>query len=219
MVRPLEARPCLSGGFVDRQPPLAAASLGGRFPVHLGHRAGSGCIFAGNECDVRQVVLFSDRHCGQNTAGYAGSVAISGVYWAVNRASLPRLWDCLALLILPIVYLATAMTSDLNLGIRHILPIYPFLFVILGLTAADGLRRFPRPSTLVISLFLLGLALETYTAYPDFIPFFNVAAGGWENGPRLLGDSNVDWGQGLAGRPMAAATSPVSAIFQLFRIG
>jgi len=125
------------------------------------------------------------------------ALAISAGYWAVRRAPLPRLWDCLALLLLPIVYLAAAMTSDLNLGIRHVLPIYPFLFIILGLTAANALRRFPGPAKAIISLFVLGLALEMVTAYPDYIPFFNIAAGGWRNGPRLLGDSNVDWGQEL----------------------
>jgi hypothetical protein len=141
------------------------------------------------------------------------ALAISVVYWAVRRVPFPRCWDCLALLLLPIVYVATAMTSDLNLGIRHVLPVYPFLFIILGLTAADGLRQFRRPATIVISLFLLGLALETYTSYPDFIPFFNIAAGGWENGPRLLGDSNVDWGQDL---PAIAQWQRQHLQYQLF---
>jgi len=44
---------------------------------------------------------------------------------------------------------------------------------------------------------MAGLAVETFAAYPNFIPFFNVAAGGWQNGPNLLGDSNLDWGQDL----------------------
>jgi hypothetical protein len=145
--------------------------------------------------------------------GTLAALAISAVYWAVNRASFARFWDCLALLLLPIVYLATAMTSDLNLGVRHILPVYPFLFIILGLTAANGLRRFRRPATVVIALFLLGLATETYAAYPDYIPFFNIAAGGWKNGPRILGDSNVDWGQDL---PAIAKWQREHPQYQLF---
>ena len=44
---------------------------------------------------------------------------------------------------------------------------------------------------------LIGLAAETFAAFPDYIPFFNVACGGARGGARLLGDSNIDWGQEL----------------------
>ena len=101
-------------------------------------------------------------------------VALLRLPWFIGPAtaqSFPRFWDCLALLLLPIVYMATAMTSDLNLGIRHILPVYPFLFIILGLTAADGLRRFRRPATVVISLFLLGLRWKPTRLIPITFPF------------------------------------------------
>lgn len=125
------------------------------------------------------------------------ALLLAAIYWIRFRASLPRGWDLLMLAMLPAVYLAMAMTSDLNLGIRHVLPIYPFLFILLGVVAADALRRFGRPAMVVVSILLLGLAGETLAAFPDYIPFFNIAAGGWKNGPRILGDSNVDWGQDL----------------------
>jgi hypothetical protein len=41
------------------------------------------------------------------------------------------------------------------------------------------------------------LLVESLHAYPDYIPFFNVAAGGSRGGIRLLSDSNIDWGQDL----------------------
>src|SRR5205823_1042556 len=41
------------------------------------------------------------------------------------------------------------------------------------------------------------LAVETATAFPNYIPFFNVACGGARGGIKLLGDSNLDWGQDL----------------------
>jgi hypothetical protein len=94
-----------------------------------------------------------------------------------------------------------------------VLPVYPFLFIFLGITAADALRRGRKVATALIGLCLLGLALETYLAYPDFIPFFNVAAGGWRNGPNLLGDSNVDWGQEL---PALAQWQRANPQYQLF---
>ena len=90
-----------------------------------------------------------------------------------------------------------AMRSHLDLGIRHVLPVYPFLFIFLGVVAADAWKRFGQPAAWIISILILGLALETYGAYPNYIPFFNVAAGGYRGGVRLLGDSNIDWGQDL----------------------
>ncbi|MBX3057007.1 MAG: hypothetical protein KF770_11095 [Anaerolineae bacterium] len=50
-----------------------------------------------------------------------------------------------------------------------------------------------------ITLFALPLLLllETLTIHPHYLSFFNLAAGGPANGPRLLSDSNVDWGQDL----------------------
>jgi len=93
--------------------------------------------------------------------------------------------------------MATAMSSHLNLGLRHIFPVYPFLFVFIGVAAADAFARFPGFATWILPILALGLAAETYFAYPDFLPFFNVAAGGARGGLRLLSDSNLDWGQDL----------------------
>ena len=48
-------------------------------------------------------------------------------------------------------------------------------------------------------MFVLALALaaESFRAFPNYIPFFNTAAGGTRGGIRWLGDSNLDWGQDL----------------------
>lgn len=145
-------------------------------------------------------------------ATLAGLVIAAG-YWIVRRRLAHRIWDCLCLTLLPIVYLGVSMASDINIGIRHILPVYPFIFIVLGLTASDALRRFGSPAKIVISLLLLGLIVESFAAYPDYIPFFNIAAGGWENGPNLLGDSNVDWGQEL---PAIAEWQRQNPKYQLF---
>jgi hypothetical protein len=126
-----------------------------------------------------------------------GALCLAAIYWLANLRRIRRAWDIFVLAILPVFYLAVAMRSDLNLGIRHVLPVYPAMFIFLGVTAAHAMRRFRKATLLLAGVFVVGLAVECYAAYPDFIPFFNVAAGGWENGPNLLGDSNVDWGQDL----------------------
>ncbi|MGD1277163.1 MAG: glycosyltransferase family 39 protein [Tepidisphaeraceae bacterium] len=109
----------------------------------------------------------------------------------------PRWWTRCALLIAPALYMAAALRSHVDVGLRHIFPVYPFLFIFLGVVAAEALRRYPRPARWIVSLLILGLAVETYSAFPDYIPFFNVAAGGWRGGAALLSDSNIDWGQEL----------------------
>ena len=51
---------------------------------------------------------------------------------------------------------------------------------------------------MIIGLLLgFGLLAETLQAFPDFLPFFNAAAGGAQGGVDILSDSNLDWGQGV----------------------
>ncbi len=84
---------------------------------------------------------------------------------------------------------------SLNLGIRHILPIYPFLYVLAGGWAALRIPvRVLAPALAVLGVFQLTSILF---AYPDFLAYFNEAAGGPGNGYRILADSNYDWGQDL----------------------
>ena len=107
------------------------------------------------------------------------------------------LWPFFAAAICPVFYFAFAMRSHLDMGIRHILPIYPYLFILIGVAAARVRTIWPRAGTAFIAIFILGLATETLSAYPDFIPFFNIAAGGSRGGLHLLGNSDIDWGQEL----------------------
>jgi len=106
-------------------------------------------------------------------------------------------WAVCALVVAPVIYLAVAMHGNLDIGLRHVFPIYPFLFVFLGVMAAQAHRRWPRIAASVLVLLFACLIGETVSAYPDYIPFFNVAAGGSRGGLSLLSDSNLDWGQDL----------------------
>lgn len=86
------------------------------------------------------------------------------------------------------------MASHLNIGQRHILPLYPVLFIVAG-----GLVRFGGPRTgAVLSILLVGLAaVESFSVRPHYLSFFNPLVGGPAAGWRLLGDSSLDWGQNL----------------------
>lgn len=106
-------------------------------------------------------------------------------------------WAAIAWGTAPAIYMASALATNLNLGLRHVLPVYPFLFVAIGVAAAAAVRHWPRWGAIAVGVLWLGLAAETIGAYPDYLAFFNVACGGSRGGIRLLSDSNLDWGQDM----------------------
>ena len=118
---------------------------------------------------------------------------------AIALARMPRLGRRDALLVwLPVVvYLAATATRGLQIGHRHLLPIYPFLFLAAG-EAAAALRswRAPKGAWLAGAL-ALWYAGGTLRQHPHHLAYFNELAGGAGNGWRLLVDSNLDWGQDL----------------------
>jgi 4-amino-4-deoxy-L-arabinose transferase-like glycosyltransferase len=115
--------------------------------------------------------------------------------WTGNLKTLP--FSVYWLFIPPAFYFLTSLTSHINLGIRHLTPVYPFLFVGIGWLATVRLTRFTRAfRTIIVSIVVL-IALETAVIAPHFLAYFNGFSGGPRNGPRYLVDSNIDWGQDL----------------------
>jgi hypothetical protein len=96
----------------------------------------------------------------------------------------------------PALFMAVAMTSSLNIGLRHVLPIYPFVILIAAFGAQALMRTWSRGPVVVFALLLAGV-LEFASVYPNNLAFFNLAVGGPSNGYRYLADSNIDWGQDL----------------------
>jgi Dolichyl-phosphate-mannose-protein mannosyltransferase len=103
------------------------------------------------------------------------------------------------LLTIPILtYAALSMNGHVDIGLRHLLPVYPFLYAAAAAGLVNLRWRFRTPLVIVIlAAILAGAALESFAVYPYYLAFFNVLAGGPRNGPRYLVDSNIDWGQDL----------------------
>jgi hypothetical protein len=97
----------------------------------------------------------------------------------------------------PAIYLLLAMNADVAIGLRYILPIYPFLFIAAGIVIDQFMKYPSRCSKIAAGLIGLSLAIATLRAWPNFLPFFNRIAGGERGGFNLLADSNLDWGQDL----------------------
>lgn len=95
-----------------------------------------------------------------------------------------------------VTYLAFSMTSGLNLGVRHILPVYPFLLVLTAVGAWRLIIRHRGWGYLVAVLLALHV-LSSWRAFPDYLAYSNEFWGGPARTYKVLSDSNVDWGQGL----------------------
>jgi hypothetical protein len=108
-----------------------------------------------------------------------------------------RIWDAASLIIPFAVLFSADLRSKLDLGIRHMLPVYPFLYIMAAVGVAIMIKRFGDRGRLVAIGLALALVTETALAFPNYIAFFNTFCGGSRGGLRLLGDSNLDWGQDL----------------------
>lgn len=100
------------------------------------------------------------------------------------------------ILIPPAFFMAVALTSGTNLGIRHVLPVYPFLILAAAAGAWELGRRTPAWAVAVAALLALHVASSARTA-PDYLAYSNELFGGTSQTYRWLSDSNVDWGQGM----------------------
>jgi hypothetical protein len=99
--------------------------------------------------------------------------------------------------ILILVYGAAALTSRLNIGHRHLLPIYPAIFIACGASAYLVSRV--RMAGGLIALLLCWQLAESFLIRPHYLAYFNQIAGGAGEGYKHLVDSSLDWGQDLPG--------------------
>ncbi len=100
-----------------------------------------------------------------------------------------------SLLIPALGYFAIALTTDINLGYRHLLPVLPFLFVfVAAMMPCESAQWHYAMLGLIV-----WLGITTVALHPDYLAYFNRLAGGPDGGWRYLVDSNIDWGQDLSG--------------------
>ena len=100
------------------------------------------------------------------------------------------------LLLIIALFTVMASRSNLQLGLRYLLPVYPFIFIISALGFKFLFYR-QQVGKLIGAAFVLWLCLIHVFIWPDYLSYFNISVGGPENGYRNLRDSNLDWGQDL----------------------
>jgi hypothetical protein len=94
------------------------------------------------------------------------------------------------------LFLVVAIASMLNLGVRHLLPIYPFC-IVLAAAAAGSLVRQSVVGRVVVAALLVFTVISSMRSFPDFLAYSNEVAGGPSRTYLVVTDSNADWGQGL----------------------
>lgn len=123
-------------------------------------------------------------------------LSIAGLaLFAVNRST--RWRDGLFILLPIAAYLGIAMTAKMNIGVRHILPIYPLALLIAGKTVETVIASRRKLFIAALAALCLLQVGEVVAVHPYYLAFFNQFVGGPKNGYKYLADSNLDWGQDL----------------------
>jgi hypothetical protein len=130
-------------------------------------------------------------------------LALSAVLAARGR----RRREDLFLAVPILFYAAVSLTRGINIGHRHLLPLYPFLFVAAARAGAWAAREWPRRTpAAAVALLAAWHAGAALWIHPHYLAYFNEAVGGPSRGYRILVDSSLDWGQDLRGlRPYMEA--------------
>jgi 4-amino-4-deoxy-L-arabinose transferase-like glycosyltransferase len=97
----------------------------------------------------------------------------------------------LLLLLPPLLFFACFSLGRVQIGIRYVLPAFPFLAIFVSSLARLRGRR----TLAILGVLLAAHAAVAVRACPDYIAYFNELVGGPKNGYRWLADSNLDWGQ------------------------
>lgn len=143
-------------------------------------------------------------------------LTIAAVVWIFWRCAKRRDARYIFLSLPILIYLAIALTSHINIGIRHLLPVYPFLFIAGGALLAELLRYRKPVGVVLLVLMFSWMSFEAGRAFPNYLPYMNQLASGHPHW-YYLADSNVEWGEdigALAAYLHARGETSISAALQ-----
>ncbi len=104
----------------------------------------------------------------------------------------------LAMLLFIVIYWIVSIKGNLNIGVRHLLPVFPFTILLVSKTIIQWFRPpYLKTKKIFLLIMLLWQIYSVINVYPYFLTYFNELAGGPENGYKFVVDSNLDWGQDL----------------------
>lgn len=121
---------------------------------------------------------------------------------AASRRSRAPWFDELTVLTVPVfVLFVMSVFTNINLGLRYVLPAFPYVYISAGKLApwagGQARRPFRWAAGGLVGLGLAATACATLLAHPHYLAYFNAVSGGPDRGAEHLIDSNIDWGQDL----------------------
>jgi len=185
-------------GLVDVSPPIAHY-LGGLAAVARQNAVGGGVNYlAGKVSVVGFPSYFLVAFLAKSSVAF---LLVTALLLVSVVAGGPGAREEGVLFLLPaaVLFVASIGTSY-NIGIRHLLPVYPLLAVAAaGLFARVARASGPwrRPAVLALCALPVVEAGELWRIHPHELSYFNPFVGGPEKGAALLSDSNLDWGLDL----------------------
>lgn len=148
-------------------------------------------------------ILFVTKESLPFLFGIFASIAVGAAYIlkAIRNGALSAFllqnFTLFSFTILSAIYFGIAMLSGLNVGLRHLLPIYPPLAVCAAVVVWKIIDLLPRYKKMLLGGFILWCFLISFNCWPYYVSYFNPLGGGIQGGHAMGLDSNFDWGQDL----------------------
>jgi len=172
------------------------------------------------------LLMVTQRAAGGNTVYFLGEISASGWWYyfpVVYFLKVPLAFHILTLIVLIFaikaikkdwlknhfiefsmllflaIYWFISIKGNLNIGIRHILPTFPFTYILVSLGIKKWLESisFKRFAFALVLVLLGWYIFSSLSTFPHYLTYFNEIAGGSKNGYKFVVDSNYDWGQDL----------------------
>jgi hypothetical protein len=113
-------------------------------------------------------------------------VALVSRRWKIRR-------EAIVMMVPPVVLFVIASTSDIGIGFRHLLPIFPMLYILIAGCAAHLVSKNRNLAYALCALLLWQIGTSELSR-PGLVAYANEAWGGPTKTHRYLTDSNTDWG-------------------------
>lgn len=99
-------------------------------------------------------------------------------------------------------YIYLSVTSNLNIGFRHLFPILPFAYVLVSKKFFEFLKNVTDTTSkklwgTIFTMLLIWIIIIPIINFPSYLSYFNELVGGPKEGYKYVTDSNLDWGQDL----------------------
>jgi len=123
------------------------------------------------------------------------ALALAGIASIIRNAVRSGDWRPMVPVLLAAAILVIVLPVRINLGVRHVLPIYAFVSIAAAHAILRAIRMRTRIARAAVVVLCVWFSADSVRAHPDYLAYFNEIAA---NEPgRVLVDSDLDWGQDL----------------------